>query len=529
MSAVVQVASFVISFFLRVVCGVIAIVFILVPTFAPSTVSVQAVATTAKTTPAKTTVKSTVKKSTKTPTKASTKTTAKSTAKKAPVNPADNPDLTASLATATAAPAVCNDPGSDEVRQACSDFAKETQALKELQRQLLGQKSKSGSLQQNVNELVGQIVSTQTKIRNQIGQINTLTQQIHQKVQVIGDLSSELDRQRTSMAQVIRRTDDIDRRGPAFILLGSESVSGLYQDVDDFFSIKQSLSSVLNRVKKIKSVTETQKAQLQTKQFQALDAKNSLESEKNKLAQSQKQVQDLLNTSKSEEQRQAAMIVDQQKKVASIQSKLFSFAGGNTAAIKFKDAYAYATEASAATGVRAAFILAILTQESNLGKNVGTCNRKGDPISKSWKNIMNPTRDQEPFKRIVNALGLDVDTTPVSCPIKGGGWGGAMGPAQFIPSTWERVAPKVATALGKSSANPWIARDAIMASATYLKAIGATSDESSERNAACRYYSGRTCDNRSPKNSFYGNNVVSLARRIQTDIDYLNQYGVSRR
>ena len=31
--------------------------------------------------------------------------------------------------------------------------------------------------------------------------------------------------------------------------------------------------------------------------------------------------------------------------------------------------------------MRPAFLLAILTQESDLGKNVGTCNRAGDPPS----------------------------------------------------------------------------------------------------------------------------------------------------
>lgn len=433
------------------------------------------------------------------------------------------------FAAETGTPAVCISPSSEEIRQACSDFAKETQALKELQTKLANQKNKSGSLQKDVNGLIGQITTTQNKIRTQITQINTLTQEIHQKVKAIDDLTSELDRQHTSMAQLIKRTDDIDQSGPLHILLSSKSVSDFYRDLDDFYSIKQSLSATLNRVKKIKSTTETQKQQLQNKQSQALDAKNSLEGQKKELAVSQKKAQELLNTSKSEEQRQAALVADQQKKVAAIQSKLFSFAGGNTAAIKFKDAYEYATEASNATGVRAAFILAILTQESNLGKNVGTCNRAGDPVSKSWKNIMSPKRDQAPFLRITAALGLNPDTTPVSCPIAGGGWGGAMGPAQFIPSTWEQVAPQVARNLGKPSANPWIARDAIMASATYLKSIGGANGQASERNAACRYYSGRACDSRTPKNSFYGNNVVSLTAKIQTDIDYLNQYGISRR
>jgi len=306
-------------------------------------------------------------------------------------------------------------------------------------------------------------------------------------------------------------------------------VTDFYQDLDSFIAVKQSLYSTLNKVKEIKSQTEDQKEQLQDRQFQAIDAKAALEDEKKKIQLSQQQAQQLLNTSKTEEQRQAAIVAEQQKKVSQIESKLFSFAGGATKAIPFKEAYAYAREASSATGVRPAFVLAVLTQESRLGANVGTCNRAGDPPSKSWVNVMHPTRDQPAFKRITAALGLNPDTTPVSCPIPGGGWGGAMGPAQFIPSTWESVMNSVANLLGKSSANPWAARDSIMASAYYLKVRGGTGGETNERNAACRYYSGRACDGKRPANSFYGNSVMALTRTIQADIDYLEQYGVSRR
>lgn len=428
-----------------------------------------------------------------------------------------------------ATPAVCTNPSNADIAQACADYASENQVLASLQAQLAAQKNKSGSLQKNVNALVSQISSTQAKISNQISTINSLSLEIGQKQKAINDLNTQLDQQHASMAQLITRTDEIDQKGAEYVLLSADSISNFYQDLDDFFSIKQSLYASLNLVKQIKNTTETQEQQLQDKQSQALDAKNALQSQKNQLATNQKQVQSLLNNSKSQEQQDSAMVAQQQKKVAAIESKLFSFAGGATGAIPFSQAYAYATAAQTYTGVPAAFTLAILTQESNLGKNVGTCNRAGDPPSKSYLNVMNPTRDIPPFLRITAALGLDPATTPVSCPIGSGGWGGAMGPAQFIPSTWQGISGQVAGALGEGASNPWNARDAIMASAIYLKGRGAGTDETSERNAACKYYSGRSCDGKSPPNSFYGNSVMTLTRSIQADIDYLVQYGVSKR
>lgn len=426
-------------------------------------------------------------------------------------------------------PAVCANPTSEDIAQACKDYAVETAKLKELQSQLASQKTKSGVLQQNVNSIISQINTTQGKIKDKITSIGKLSAQIGEKTKAINDLGAELDREHDSMRQLVKRTNELDQKGAAYVILSNDSVTEFYQDLDDFLSIKQSLYASLNKIKQIKDLTEDQKADLQDKQEQAKDAKNALENQKKQLDSSQKDAKQLLDTSKSEEQRVASTVAQQQKKVSAIESKLFSFAGGATKAIPFKEAYSYAQEASGATGVRAAFILAILTQESNLGANVGTCNRAGDPPSKGYKNIMHPTRDQPAFLRITSALGLNPETTPVSCPIAGGGWGGAMGPSQFIPSTWEAVQSRVASALGKSSANPWVARDAIMATAIYLKDRGGVGSETSERNAACKYYSGRACDGKKPANSFYGNSVMSLARTIQTDIDYLIQYGVSRR
>ncbi len=425
-------------------------------------------------------------------------------------------------------PAICANPTSPEIEQACKEYAIEAKKLAELNAQLAQQKQKTGALQGNVNGLISKINAAQSKIKNQITAIGNLSQQITQKSKAISELEGELNREHASLEQLLKRTNEIDQKGSAYVLLSSSSVSDFYQDLDNFLSIKRSLYASVNKVKIIKGQTEDQKEQLQDKQYQAIDAKAALEHDKKQIELTKQDAQKLLSVSQSEQKQIQAVTDEQRKKVAAIESKLFSFAGGATKAIQFKDAYMYAQEASKATGVRAAFILAILKQESNLGANVGTCNRPGDPPSKSWVNVMHPTRDQPAFKRITSALGLNPDTTPISCPF-GGGYGGAMGPAQFIPSTWEAYQGRVATALGKSTANPWIARDAIMASASLLKANGGVGSEAAERNAACRYYSGRVCDGRAPYNSFYGNSVMALARTMQADIDYLEQYGVSRR
>jgi membrane-bound lytic murein transglycosylase B len=106
--------------------------------------------------------------------------------------------------------------------------------------------------------------------------------------------------------------------------------------------------------------------------------------------------------------------------------------------------------------------------------------------------------------------------TAVSCPIAGaGGWGGAMGPAQFIPSTWQLFADRLKTILGYE-ANPWSAQDAFMASGMYLSDLGGVgASQSAQNRAACKYYGsgGSSCS--------YSRSVEKLKNTIQANIDLL--------
>ena len=206
-----------------------------------------------------------------------------------------------------------------------------------------------------------------------------------------------------------------------------------------------------------------------------------------------------------------------------IRSALFNLAGISQK-IDFGTALAYANQVSGKLGVDPAFLLAIITQESNLGANVGQCYLTnpdtGAGIGKNtgtyFANVMNPTRDVPDFLSITNDFSFNAYKTAISCPIAGaGGYGGAMGPAQFIPSTWELFAPRLRTALGYE-ANPWSPVDAFMASGMYLTDLGAIgTSQSAQNRAACKYYGsgGSSCS--------YSRSVQKLKNTIQANIDLL--------
>ncbi len=275
-----------------------------------------------------------------------------------------------------------------------------------------------------------------------------------------------------------------------------------------------------------KGKTEKEKELLKEKQEAEIDAKVKLEGEKRALEKNQKEQNVLLGISKDKEKEYQKVLAERQKVAAQIRSALFVLR--DTTAIPFGNALEFANFASSKTGVRPALILAILQQESNMGANVGTCNRPQDPPEKSWKVIMpgpidkaqgkSRRDDQSAFLRITGDIGISPDGTPLSCPW-GKGWGGAMGPSQFIPTTWELFKARIANALGLTTPNPWEPKHAVMATAIYMMDLGAAAGGyTAERNAACRYYSGRVCDSKKPANSFYGDGVFAKAQNIQENM-----------
>ena len=91
-----------------------------------------------------------------------------------------------------------------------------------------------------------------------------------------------------------------------------------------------------------------------------------------------------------------------------------------------------------------------------------------------------------------------------------------MGAAQFIPSTWVLFQDRIARAFNTQIPDPWNARDAFLAAGLLLTDNGArASSYSSERDAACKYFSGRKCS-QSAWATTYGNQVMKRAENIQT-------------
>jgi membrane-bound lytic murein transglycosylase B len=391
------------------------------------------------------------------------------------------------------------------------------------QKELLNQKGQSTSLSRDIAILTTQIKKSKLDIQAKNLIIKKLGGEIVEKSKKINILNTKIDNIKESLAQLIRKNREIDEKSILVLILSKNSISDVYGDIDAFSSIKKSINKSVDEIKGVKTETETEKNLLEQKKNKEVDTKIQLENAKKEVETSEKNKQQLLSISKDKEKTYQKLLDDKARRRAEILSMLFNLR--DVSAIPFEKALEYAKLAEQKLGIRPAFLLAILTQESNLGTDQGSCYvtnmDTGAGISsksgKAFANVMKPTRDVKPFFEITTSVGRDPYKTLVSCPIGGSGYGGAMGPAQFIPSTWQLLKGRIASLLGIKTPDPWYAKDAFMASAIYLTDLGAKGDSyTSERNAACRYYSGRKCDTKKPNNSFYGDSVMKKAANIQT-------------
>lgn len=397
--------------------------------------------------------------------------------------------------------------------------------IEEQKKVLQNQRSQSASIERDINILDAQIREAQLELQASTIRIGQLSDDIETKSNTISELEDITEREKRSLAIALQKMREVDDYSVIEIFLNNKNLAEFFQEADLMRSLKARLREDLKEIAEYQKTTLEEKVKLEMAKNQQEVINGQIASEKQKVEFSQNQKEVLLSASRQQESTYEQVVAEREARAAQIRSALFSLRDSGD--INFGQALDFARAAEKSTGVRPAFLLAIITQESNLGKNVGSCvitdlhsgQTKSVNSGTVFSNGIHPTRDLPLLQTILPQLGRDPLNTRVSCPIGGIGYGGAMGPAQFIPSTWNSYAARVAAATGSSPADPWKARDAFTASSLFLSDLGASSQiHSAEWEAAARYYAG---GNWQTAGAGYANSVLNIAAGIQQQINTL--------
>src|SRR3989344_5853151 len=392
-------------------------------------------------------------------------------------------------------------------------------------------KQGTASLQRDASILQAKINEAKAFIRQRQIQIEQLTRDIGLKTETIGELEAKMGRGKESLAAILRSTNEIDEYSIAEVMLSNKDLSEFFADIDSYNTIKSSPEDQFNEIRGLQAKTDAERKVLDEKRSKEADTKAKIESDKKKVEIDEKEKQKIITINQTQEKTYAKVIAEKKAKAAQIRAALFGLR--DTTSIPFGTAYGYALDAQKSTGIDPAFLLAIFMQESGadasgtFGKNTGSCylkdsqtgNGVGANTGTAFAKVMNPTRDVPPFLSLMSDLSYAPYNTKISCP-QSIGWGGAMGPAQFIPSTWALFIKRITGITGNKLADPWNPKDAFIAASLYLTDLGASSGSyTSEIKAACKYSGtgGTTCT--------YGKQVMAKAPTIQlTMIDPLEGF-----
>ncbi len=379
---------------------------------------------------------------------------------------------------------------------------------------------------ENYEQKIKQFRHQKRTLKNQIEQLEIQEKQLNLKIQAINlnlasinkeiediqskisDLEAIIQLNHQALSTALQILHENDHRGLVEILLTNSNISDFFSSINNILAIQQSLKINLKKINQSKQELIFQQQELAKESGDIRELKKYREYQKTKLINKQLEKNRLLKVTQGKEKVYQKILTQTKKTAAEIRSQIFKLLGGEE--LDFETAYKLASMAEKATGVRAALILAVLDQESALGKNVGKCN---------YKTAMHPKRDIPHFLKIVRELNLNPNIVKVSCPNQDGYYGGAMGPAQFLPSTWIHYKDRIAKITKRYPPSPWNNADAFLATALYLKDAGADKGGiRNERIAAAKYYAG----SRWQRHLWgYGDRVIERARSIQRDIDII--------
>ncbi len=424
----------------------------------------------------------------------------------------------------------------DKVIEACDkEINSDRQKLQEKNKQTSGVRSEIANLNYKIK-------ISHAFINRKIALANKLKKDIGENRNDIEQLNTDISETKQSLKSLLFQLNTLETNTTLEAFLVSDSLS-------DFF-IEQQVSKVLfetaaEQIKKNKKEKkELEQLMLDLSERELLERQLAQEKqiESEKIQRNKTYKNELLNILKNEEGAIKNTILSKEKTKQTILRRKFTLASGEK--ISFGDAYHIIRPFKKQLGMDPAFILAILFQESGhrgkIGGNIGRCTyNQANKHGRAKNGYMVMSNTQIPaFKKIMNDLGRDPKVQKISCPIpRDGAYGGAMGPAQFMPTTWLSVRKRVGGLLGKSAekVSPFLNSDSFLASGIYLrdqyysKSCSAYAKKYAhispeyilrERCAASRYYAGGAWFR---YRMTYGQQVVNRANRFRADIRILNE------
>jgi peptidoglycan hydrolase CwlO-like protein len=421
-----------------------------------------------------------------------------------------------------------------EERQSLAD--KKREEIKEVQEKIDSYEAEIKSQQKKERSLKGEIMLYENKVNKnelEIKETKLAIEGAELELEEIDKKIAEGERRvlanKDALKKLIKLLYISEQDSFLEILMANDNISDFFNKIDVIDSVKDEIFKAIINLKIEKENLNSRNKEIEEQQEELGNLIQIKSYQNESLGELKSQKNELLEVTKGEEKQFQDLLTENKNILPSLQAQLHELQSLGKK-IEFDDAFGAAKHIGSIIGVRPAYLLGILKVESDLGKNTGSGNWNDDMyncylrISKIAKTadrkayyIKRAETEKNAYFSIVNRLGIDPDSIKVSKEPTYG-CGGAMGPAQFIPSTWLAYEQRIIDITENNPPNPWNLTDAMAAMAIKVSdipgVIGGNYD--AEYEAAGRYLGGGGW--RSKNLFFYPNKVMLFADLYEKEL-----------
>lgn len=365
----------------------------------------------------------------------------------------------------------------EEIEDEVDDLAKDLEKI---------EKEKAAKEQTKLS-IAGEIGAIKSDIATIEGEIQATENEIVRLETGIVEALDDIAAKKKLTGEVLRQINRTNRDLQLIAYSSEEGLNEYFTTVDNFENMEDRLSKLIVEIREKKDSLEQDR--ISQKEMIAVheEQKKELEYRKNKKGYVLTQTQEAIN-------KDSAKIEKIQTRISNMKSAISSLLGKGYDASDIVDAVKFASKR---TGVRKEFLMAMLDKETDLGRFTGGC---------TYKNTRVKAADAAEFKKICKELGYDYKKKKISCSLSYG-YGGAMGVAQFMPTTWIGYKKAIAGYTGHNPPDPWNLTDGVVGMAEKLRRSGASS-KSKEHFAAKSYYCG------GPGSAYWNNKCEDYADTV---------------
>ncbi len=397
--------------------------------------------------------------------------------------------------------------------------------ISSLDKNLVQIRSQKETLKNEVARLDNEIKRAELTIRGLNLSITQTENGIGVKVSNIKQAEVKISKQQVSLSEYMRTIYKSDTLSLIEILIVKKDLGEFFQELSVLGNVQENINKSLDNLKDLKDSLQKEKDDLEQKREEQLSLRALAQIQRQNIVAKKTERNNLLKLTQGQEANYQKLIQVKKQNITAIRNQIQYLGKSGVTA---EDAVKFATLAAKRTGIRTAFLLGLLEVETGrryeegiitAGNHTGNGNWKTD-LYQCYINLGKPSsaeKQKNAFFQITSQLGYNPDDMPVSRK-PSYGCGGAMGPAQFLPSTWLLFDDKVADLTGHNPPDPWKVEDAFTAAALYLADAGATSKtREKELRAAKAYISGSPNCTQYICN-FYSREVLRLAALIEPNL-----------